>query len=247
MGRCLMVKVLGVLGAILLGVLANDIWALSAPLARRTVVLAARLWARDQEQAEILAEEWRAYIDDRPGQVLKLLTATAFLLAAVGRLVGRRFTARSRRIKPAIGASPGIRFLDVKVGEADAVLVGLLVGLLSSLAPLLFYLIGLDTSWALLGWGVGITVASAAAASSITFGFLVRRPPSLPRDATSLAALAHIVAAPPDEAEPPSPMHSALLVRPFVQRTWQRRRSQPEQTGLVRPYVKSADNPNSTQ
>jgi hypothetical protein len=234
-------KLLGVMGAILLGVLANDIWALSAPLARRTVVLAARLWARDQEQADVLAEEWRAYIDDRPGQVLKLLTASAFLLAAVGRLMGRRFTARSRRIKP-VSATSRWRLAKVSARAANAVPIGLLVGLLSSVSLLVFYLIGLDTAWAVLVGGVGVTVAVAAVVTSIIYGFLARPPAHPTPDTASLAALARILNTQPDTGHP-SPAHPARLVRPFIDSSWRHCSSQPGLTGLVRPYIPSDSKP----
>jgi hypothetical protein len=238
-GRLMSTQLLGIVGALLMGVLANDVWALSAPLARRLVVFAAGLWARDREQAQILGEEWRAYIDDRPGQVLKLCTAAAFLAAAVARMVGHKLQARPRRVKPALGVSSWLAGVDFSAAQANAVAIGLLVGLASSFASLIGYAAGLDPRWAVIGWGVGLSVAVVAIITSITLGFFVARQDALPRDAGALDTFARILAAQPEQAEHLAVTDPRVLVRPFVVRgTEPGRWADPAESGLVRPYVR---------
>jgi hypothetical protein len=228
MGRDVVKALLGVLGAVLLGVLANDIWALSSAMAQRLVTRAARLWARDLEQAQVLSEEWRAYINDRPGQLLKLLTASGLLAVAVGRLVGRKLAVRPRRQ----GANLTFRVprLDARAAEAKAVLVGLIVGLISSLAPLLCYAAGFNTKWSYLGWGIGLAVAVGTAASSLTLGFLVRpRPLAAPVPPATMPA--------PDKIDPQPRTEIDVLVRPFVLNCRRPEHIEPTTSALVRPYV----------
>jgi len=237
--------ILSVLGALLLGILANDMWALSAPCARRLVVLAARLWARDPEQQQTLSEEWRAYIDDRPGQVLKLCTACAFLVVAVGRQMGHRFQTRRRRAKrPLAAAAPAwsARSFDVVAAQANAVAIGLLVGFVSVIAPMVGYAIGNSLQWAVIVWGVGLTVAIVAVLASVVFGLFAARQEALPRDVASLDRLARILATQPGAADQPAIMEASRLVRPFVVQSRHpgaKRDNTP--TGLVRPYIRTTD------
>jgi hypothetical protein len=234
-GSLMSAQLLGVIGALLLGVLANDMWALSAPVARRIVVLAAKLWARDAEQAQVLSEEWRAYIDDRPGQILKLCTALAFFTAALGRAVGHRLQARSSRAKPAAGA----RFasIDYAAAQANAVATALLVGLISAVAPVVCYVAELNMGLALLGWGVGIIVAVLAVITSVIFGFFVARAETLPRDADAIGLLARMLSAEPDTAEVHLTPETPHLVRPFVVGHQPYHATDATGGGLVRPYV----------
>jgi hypothetical protein len=229
---------LSIAGAILLSVVANDAWALSAPLARRMVLLAARMWARDAEQAATLSEEWRAYIDDRPGQILKLCTASAFLAAAFGRLIGHKLQARRRRVKQDLGGPSWIASIDFAAAQANAVAVGLLVGLISSFAPLVGYAAGLDLQWAVIGWGVGLSIAVIAIITSVGFGFFVARQQPLPRDAEGLDRLARILNTPLAAAEPLTATYIPLLVRPFVVHRGRPHHGNPAETDLVRPYIK---------
>lgn len=66
---------LGVLG----GVIANEIGDYTSWLARKIVRRAARLWARNGEMAEAYEEEWQALVNERPGKLLKVLSALGFL------------------------------------------------------------------------------------------------------------------------------------------------------------------------
>jgi hypothetical protein len=244
MGGRLMPYVLSALGALLLSILANDMWALSAPCARRLVVLAARLWARDPEQQQTLSEEWRAYIDDRPGQVLKLCTACAFLAVALGRQVGHQFHARRRRAKRPLAAAPAwtAKPFDVVAAQANAVAAALLVGLISVVAPVVGYAIGNSLQWAVIVWGVGLTVAVVAVLASVVFGLFVVRQEALPRDVAGLDRLARILATPPGTPGQPPAVEASRLVRPFVVQSHHpggARDNTP--IGLVRPYIRKAD------
>ncbi|MFI6513585.1 hypothetical protein ACIBCT_38780 [Streptosporangium sp. NPDC050855] len=73
--------------AIVLGLVANEMFDLCPWLAVRLVALAARLQYGASPRAEERSEVFAAYINDRPGKLFKLLTALAFLAAgAVGGL-----------------------------------------------------------------------------------------------------------------------------------------------------------------
>jgi hypothetical protein len=223
---------IGIIGAILLGVLANDVWALSAPGAHRLVVLAARLWARDHDQAQVLGEEWRAYIDERPGQLLKLCTAVAFFAAAIGRSVGRRLRLRRR---PVLRAPAWIASIDFTVARANAVAVGLLVGLISSFAPLACYATGLPADWALFAWGIGLAVAIIAVMASVTVGFFIGRQPVSHHDTAETADGLRLPTTEPATVEFAA-TEVPLLVRPFV--VHEHKPEDPADPSLVRPYVR---------
>jgi len=237
----MLAKVLGVAGAILLGVLVNDIWALATPLAQRIVVVAARSWGRDPEQAAILAEEWRALIDDRPGQLFKLSTAAGLLVAGVGRRLGRRLHVRHWRIRPRLALSSWLP--SFKMRGSDAILVALLVGIWSALAPLVCFVLEVDTSWARISWGIAIAIAGVVTTVSFTGGFLVSPPAPI--------SLVAPVPGRPDAIAPLSAagegytlVDVAPLVRPFVRSSppprrepGEARRNEPGESRLVRPYV----------
>lgn len=135
---CVISAVLGLLGTLLLGILANDLWTLASAIAHRIVTFAARLWSRNADQAEVLAEEWRAYINDRPGQLLKLATALGLLLAAAVRALARRpnTTTEPRhrpeptgaRLQIAVRMPAWMPQIDTQAAERDAVPVWLVVG-----------------------------------------------------------------------------------------------------------------------
>lgn len=76
-------------GAVL-GVIGNEFLEVSPWLARRLIPRAARLWTDDPERREILTEEWLAIIDERPGKLFKLMSATAFLVSGLRRRSGAR-------------------------------------------------------------------------------------------------------------------------------------------------------------
>lgn len=59
-------------------------------LARKLVCWAACRWADSQAKAEQYAEEWAAVVEERPGKLLKLMTAAQFTFGATWRgIVGR--------------------------------------------------------------------------------------------------------------------------------------------------------------
>ncbi|BCJ61564.1 hypothetical protein C1I93_09135 [Micromonospora endophytica] len=96
---------------IVLGLLVNEVTDISPWIARKLVHWSAYRWTTDPATAAGYAEEWAALIDERPGKLLKLLTATRFTLGAAGRAVPRiakngTKTARltSRRIKARLAA-----------------------------------------------------------------------------------------------------------------------------------------------
>lgn len=73
-------------------------------LSRRMVPPAARLWTiRNPERREVYEEEWLAVIDERPGKLLKLITALSFLGAGTWRF--GRYRLASLAIRGAIAFS----------------------------------------------------------------------------------------------------------------------------------------------
>ncbi|WP_327643744.1 hypothetical protein [Micromonospora zamorensis] len=74
---------------ILFGLVVNEVTDVSPWAARKLARWAAYRWATDPEIAAGYAEEWAALIDDRPGKLLKLLTAVRFTLGAAGRAAPR--------------------------------------------------------------------------------------------------------------------------------------------------------------
>ncbi|XVS67849.1 hypothetical protein ACQPYE_17930 [Actinosynnema sp. CA-299493] len=76
-----MSRLLDAVVAVVLGVLVNECTAVSPWLARKVVRKAAAI--RRPQRTEVLAEEWSALLDVRPGKLFKLFTALGFLLAAL--------------------------------------------------------------------------------------------------------------------------------------------------------------------
>ncbi|MFY1595570.1 hypothetical protein [Micromonospora sp. WMMD737] len=74
---------------IVFGLLVNEVTDISPWAARRLTRWSAYRWTTDPEMAAGYAEEWAAVIDDRPGKLLKLLTALRFALGAAGRAAPR--------------------------------------------------------------------------------------------------------------------------------------------------------------
>ncbi|SCG15513.1 hypothetical protein GA0070610_1747 [Micromonospora echinofusca] len=74
---------------IVFGLLVNEVTDISPWLAQKLARWSAYRWTTDPEMAAAYAEEWAALIDDRPGKLLKLLTALRFTLGAAGRAAPR--------------------------------------------------------------------------------------------------------------------------------------------------------------
>jgi hypothetical protein len=88
-----MVSVGEVLIAAMLAIVAAELLDVCAWAARRMVRWAARFNYVDPERADQRAEEWAAIIDERPTQILKLVTATFFVTAGLERAAARRLPA----------------------------------------------------------------------------------------------------------------------------------------------------------
>ncbi|MEU5931155.1 hypothetical protein [Micromonospora sp. NPDC047187] len=74
---------------ILFGLVVNEVTDISPWAARKLARWSAYRWTTDPEMAAGYAEEWTAVIDDRPGKLLKLLTAVRFAFGAAGRAAPR--------------------------------------------------------------------------------------------------------------------------------------------------------------
>jgi hypothetical protein len=239
-GRLMSTTLLGLIGALVLGVAANDLWALSSGIAQRVVVLAARLWSRNKEQAEVLTEEWQAYIGDRPGQILKLLTALALLTAAIGRALGRKLKPARIHVDVSIRLPSWTPSIHVSAGEHTLIPAWLLVGLFFALSPIAFYFADLDISWSYFAWTIGGAVAISTALSGSMLGFLTTRPPKLDLDYQSLEQIACALSVKPQEPPATSTSSgSATLVRPYLSHVWKCADTDPPSAVLIRPYVTS--------
>lgn len=71
------------LTAVVVGLAVNESIELSPWLARRVVKVAARLRYAHNPRAVLRGEEWAAIIEERPGKLFKLLTASGFLLVGI--------------------------------------------------------------------------------------------------------------------------------------------------------------------
>jgi len=80
--------------SIVVGLAINEATDVCPWLAQRLVRIAARVWTPDSELSAVYAEEWSAFIVDRPGKIFKLLTALGFLGNAVLRRGSRAVTRR---------------------------------------------------------------------------------------------------------------------------------------------------------
>lgn len=75
------------------GLLVNEVTDVSPWAARKLVRWAAYRWTTDPDIAAGYAEEWTAIVEERPGKLLKLMTAVQFSLGAAGRAAPRAFAA----------------------------------------------------------------------------------------------------------------------------------------------------------
>lgn len=91
-----------ILGSLLLNVLSNECSDLSPWLAGRLVRWAARRQYRGSERAAVRAEEWASLIEERPGKLLKLVTALWFAAGALLR-PGPRARTERRPLLPRLG------------------------------------------------------------------------------------------------------------------------------------------------
>jgi hypothetical protein len=80
----------GILLAIVGGLIANELCEFSPWCARKLVRWSAFRRYTDPGRAEMRAEELTAVIDDRPGNLFKLITAVSFAVGAVGKYRYRR-------------------------------------------------------------------------------------------------------------------------------------------------------------
>ncbi|HET8684026.1 MAG TPA: hypothetical protein VFM54_19470 [Micromonosporaceae bacterium] len=104
------VLVLGVVG----GVLANDVGDWSSWLARRMMRRAAHLWTSDATITEVYAEEWQAVVNERPGNMLKLLTGLGYLSASLARRGSRKASrVAARRKRPQVATWATLALLGV--------------------------------------------------------------------------------------------------------------------------------------
>ncbi|ADD40176.1 hypothetical protein [Stackebrandtia nassauensis] len=78
-----------ILSLIVGGLVFPDLRDIAEWAARRLVKWAAPKWTDDETEAEALYEDWQAVIEDRPGAILKLVTATGFCVSAATRSYGR--------------------------------------------------------------------------------------------------------------------------------------------------------------
>lgn len=78
--------------AVVIGLLVNEMSDVSPWVARKIVSWSARLRYADSDRAEIRSEELAALINERPGKLLKLGTATGFAAASISHKIRQRLT-----------------------------------------------------------------------------------------------------------------------------------------------------------
>lgn len=110
------------------GLLVNEMTDVSPWAARKLVRWAAYRWTVDPDLAAGYAEEWTAIIDERPGKLLKLLTAVQFSIGAAGRAAPRMLSsARDRALR-----SLAERGKPTGEGASDAQIRGAGLGLIAA-------------------------------------------------------------------------------------------------------------------
>jgi signal transduction histidine kinase len=143
-----------VLFAITAGLVVNEASDVCPWTARKLVRWAAHHKYADPKRAVARAEEQEAAINDRPGKLLKLLTALGFVLAALAAEAGR---VAGPQVKKLASVFADLRGLDVATGPAAALIGGCAVG-----APV--WLVGGRAAGLIAGlgmssWTVGLSVA----------------------------------------------------------------------------------------
>ncbi|MET7881288.1 hypothetical protein ABZS52_30680 [Micromonospora profundi] len=104
-------------------------------VARRLIHWAAYHWTADPDVAAGYAEEWTAIVDERPGKLLKLLTAVQFTLGAAGKAVPRMFAAardaavRKLATQTTPNLTRAIRLLATITGAVSATTMAILAGI----------------------------------------------------------------------------------------------------------------------
>jgi hypothetical protein len=100
-----MSAVLSITVAIALGLLTNELFDISSWLAKRIARRSARIRYGDTDRAATRAEELGAYIEDRPGNLLKLFTAIGFFAAALVDRLQRRVV-KSEEVQAVLESGP---------------------------------------------------------------------------------------------------------------------------------------------
>ena len=113
-----------VLLSVLLGLVSNEIGDVSPWLARRVVRWSAARWSADADEAAVLAEEWSALLDERPGKLFKLFTALGFAARATVAQQHRRLDAVLPRLRGAVDTRSKVLLLVSSGVVASALLVG---------------------------------------------------------------------------------------------------------------------------
>ncbi|MGW3650014.1 hypothetical protein [Streptomyces sp. NPDC000878] len=113
--------------ATVVALLTNEFCDVSPWIAKRLVGWAARRSYRDPARAEVRAEEWAALIDERPGKLFKLFTATGFFLGALAASTKRSTTRRA--LEALLGAGDIAAALASRLGHRNVRLYEVLLQL----------------------------------------------------------------------------------------------------------------------
>jgi hypothetical protein len=218
---------LGWLISVALGLVVNEIWDLTSCVAKLIAKWAGRFWTRDKIEAAGYAEEFQAYVEERPGKLLRLCTA----LGLFGFAIFRHFLgwttdgeggllARGRQVAAAVGGNPALVLLPAIVVEAS-----------------LFFLVSAGV------WRDRLLVPAAIGGFFVVLGYVPMFLEDFAERRGRKALEGELDEAPARPMSAPTVATEQVtigspMVRPYVFATGVARHADaPGATGLVRPYV----------
>jgi len=229
----------GLVLTVVVGLLINEATDVSPWLAGRLMRTAARLWTSDRELSAVYAEEWQAFIADRPGKLLKLLTALGFVSAAAARRSVRVLTHGERAVQRAV------RFPTL---EANALYVALGAGIGLVLSPFVLAFFADDLDGFLFLWFALAVVTAGIVALGVAAALDIRADYYLPWEKESASqAVAEFKAEFSGFHDMGLKSHETatpitLLIRPYVSRPEVPRAAEWNTYGdfvgpMIRPYT----------
>jgi hypothetical protein len=139
------------------GLALTELTDMSPWLARRLVRWAARTWSTEPEVAAGYAEEWTAIITERPGKLLKLLTALGFVCGAIGRAGPRDIRTAVQLIKEYPALRSVIRALEI-VDRGESWSITVIVAMTTGIIVSMLYAFGAHFGLASLLFGIAAFV-----------------------------------------------------------------------------------------
>lgn len=167
--------------ALIVGLIAIDMYDWAGRVARMLIPIAARLWTRDTDKRTVYVEAWLADVNDCPAKISQFLIAISFLCSGIWRWSVRRFEATATTLESYIDRVMQ-RLASIRVSRRTALLISKVpktawFGFWSGYAALTDWLVVSDPlhlappiSLTLKLWSA-ITIATPV---SLLYGFVIR-------------------------------------------------------------------------